>query len=88
VTHGPLAVGQVRATYNVSMVATNKEAAMTQSMIGFGVALVALLISEFMVAQRYRREHPTGGMPRWLDVHHINWVTRKLDVDPKNDDLP
>jgi hypothetical protein len=61
---------------------------MTQSMIGFVVALVALLIVGFMVAQRYGREHPTVGMPRWLDAHHINWVTRKVDVDPTNDTLP
>jgi len=62
---------------------------MSQSMIGFIVALVALLIAGFMMARRYRHEHhPSVGMPRWLDVHHINWVTRKPDVDPKNDNLP
>jgi hypothetical protein len=61
---------------------------MTQSMIGFIVAIVALLIAGFMVARRYGRDHPAAGTTRWLDTHHINWMSHKPDADPKNDDLP
>jgi heme/copper-type cytochrome/quinol oxidase subunit 2 len=61
---------------------------MTQSMIGFVVVLVALLFAGFMMAHRYRHGHPPEGMARWLDGHHINWLTRRPEVDPKNDNLP
>ena len=50
---------------------------MSQSMIGFWVALVALLIVALMVVQRYRREHKAEEVNQWLDAHHMGWMHRK-----------
>ena len=50
---------------------------MTQSTIGFVVALVALLIVAMMLARRYRRDHPGEGIDRWLDTHHMSWMHRR-----------
>jgi len=50
---------------------------MTQSTIGFVVALIALLIVALLQAQRYRRDHPGGGITQWLDTHHMRWMHRK-----------
>jgi len=49
---------------------------MTQSMIYFVVGLAVLLAAAFMVAQRYRRDHPAEGMTQWLDSHHMGWMHR------------
>lgn len=50
---------------------------MTQSMIYLVVGLAVLLIAGFMVAQRYRREHPDERtMNQWLDSHHMSWLHR------------
>lgn len=48
---------------------------MSQSMIYFVVGLAVLLVAGFMVAQRYRRDHPEG-MAQWLDSHHLSWLHR------------
>jgi hypothetical protein len=50
---------------------------MTQSTIGFIVALVALLVVAMMLAQRYRHDHPAEGIAQWLDTHHMSWMHRK-----------
>ena len=49
---------------------------MTQSMIYFVVGLTVLLVAAFMVAQRYRRDHPEEGIVQWLDSHHMGWLHR------------
>ncbi|WP_180735500.1 hypothetical protein [Paraburkholderia sp. PGU19] len=49
---------------------------MTQSVIYFVVGLAVLLVAGFMVAQRYRRDHPEEGMAQWLDSHHMGWLHR------------
>jgi hypothetical protein len=50
---------------------------MTQSTIGFVVALIALLLVAFMQARRYRRDHPGEGIGQWLDTHHMSWMHRR-----------
>jgi hypothetical protein len=47
---------------------------MTQSMISFVVGLAVVLVAGFMVARRYRRDHPDEGMGQWLDAHHMSWL--------------
>lgn len=61
---------------------------MTQSMIGSMACLVILLAAGFMVARHYGHARSAGGASRWLDTHHINWMSRQPDADPKNDKLP
>jgi hypothetical protein len=45
-------------------------------MIYFVVGLAVLFIAAFMVAQRYRRDHPAQGMAQWLHSHHTDWLRR------------
>jgi hypothetical protein len=59
------------------MVAFPKEAAMTQSMIGFLVGLVVLVVVAMALSRRYRREHPGESVSQWLDTHHMSWMHRK-----------
>jgi hypothetical protein len=54
-----------------------KEPAMSQSMISFWVGLAVVLIIAFVLARRYRVEHPGEGMGQWLDAHHMGWMHRK-----------
>jgi hypothetical protein len=50
---------------------------MTQSMIGYVVGLVVLVVIAFTLARRYRDEHPGEGLIPWLDAHHMRWMHRK-----------
>lgn len=50
---------------------------MSQSMISFWVGLAVVLIIAFVLARRYRVEHPEQGMVQWLDTHHMGWMHRK-----------
>ena len=50
---------------------------MSQSMISFWVGLAVVLIIAFVLARRYRVEHPGEGMGQWLDAHHMGWMHRK-----------
>lgn len=59
-----------------------KEAAMTESMIGFVVVLAVLIVIAAILGRRYRREHPEDGsgwvrMREWLDTHHMSWMHHK-----------
>jgi hypothetical protein len=49
---------------------------MTQSVMYFFVGLAVLLVAAYMVAQRYRREHPEQRTGQWLDSHHLGWLHR------------
>jgi Tfp pilus assembly protein PilV len=59
------------------MVATCKEAAMTQSMISFVVGLVIVLAVALVIARRYMRAHPAESLAQWLDAHHMGWMHHK-----------
>jgi hypothetical protein len=50
---------------------------MSQSMIGFMVGLVVLVVVAFALARRYRVEHPGEGVTQWLDAHHMRWMHRR-----------
>ncbi len=59
---------------------------MTQSMIYFVIGLAVLLVAGFMVARRYRRDHPEEGWPSGL-IRTI-WVGctgTNIDVASHND---
>ncbi|SMG34718.1 hypothetical protein [Paraburkholderia susongensis] len=47
---------------------------MTQSMIGFLVAVAVLLAAAFVFARRYMRAHSGESMSQWLDAHHMGWM--------------
>ncbi|OTP71517.1 hypothetical protein PAMC26577_23990 [Caballeronia sordidicola] len=56
-----------------------REAAMTQSMIGFVAGLAILIVMAAVSGRRYRRDHPenpihTARMHEWLDSHHMSWL--------------
>jgi hypothetical protein len=51
-----------------------KELAMTQSMMGFVVGLLALLAIGVIVVRRYRQDHPEQKFVQWLDAHHMGWM--------------
>jgi uncharacterized membrane protein YdcZ (DUF606 family) len=59
------------------MVAFQKEAAMTQSMISFWVGLVVLVVIALALSSSYRRDHPEESLSHWLDTHHMRWMHRK-----------
>ncbi|MEM5327814.1 hypothetical protein VSR34_14605 [Paraburkholderia sp. JHI2823] len=51
---------------------------MTQSMIGFWVGLVVLVVVAMALSRRfYRREHHGESLNQWLDTHHMSWMHRK-----------
>jgi hypothetical protein len=60
----------------------HKEAAMTQSMIGFVIGLAVMIGAAGMLGRRYRRDHPENPdgavrMREWLDTHHMSWLHQK-----------
>lgn len=55
---------------------------MVQSTFNSVLGLVLLLlVVGFVIMERRRHHHPGGGVSRWLDTHHINWMSQKPDKD-------
>lgn len=50
---------------------------MTQSLIGWVVGSIAVVVVGVALTRRYQVEHPGAGMVQWLDSHHMGWIHRK-----------